>query len=105
MTAHIKQHNGTPTLFLDGEPTFAGYLWTHPPYTESYPAAPCASEFAKAGVHLYALDVGTQGASPEWCGPRPGNSDHFDFSTLEANLCYTYRFTQVFPPWKSRPCD
>ena len=86
MTAEIKQHNGTPTLFLDGQPTFAGYLWTHPPDPEGYPAAPCARKFSEAGFHLYAFDVGTQPSSAEWCGPQPGHPDHFDFSTLEARL-------------------
>ena len=59
MSAHVKMHNGTPTLFLDGQPAFAGYLWTHVPELDGHPAAPTIRRYAEAGVHLYAFDVGT----------------------------------------------
>ena len=32
------------------------------------------------------LKVGSRGAAVEWCGPRPGHPEHFDFSTVQARL-------------------
>ena len=85
MSAHVKMHNGTPTLFLDGQPAFAGYLWTHVPELDGHPAAPTIRRYAEAGVHLYAFDVGTQ-SSREWRGPGPDYEGHFNFSETEARL-------------------
>jgi hypothetical protein len=92
MTAHIKIHNGTPTLFLDGQPAFDGLMWSSPPAPDSWGMAPVARRFAEAGIHLYAFDVGTQGSPPEWPGGNgssPAPEADFDFSTVEA------RFNQV----------
>jgi hypothetical protein len=86
MAATVKPFNGTPTLFLDGHPAFASYLWTSSPGPGEYAGAPVARRFAEAGIHLYALDVGAGGSMPEWCGPGPGRASHFDFSTVEARL-------------------
>jgi len=36
---------------------------------------------AKAGIHIYAFDVGKDF---EWVEPRGGRTDPFDFSTVEA---------------------
>ena len=85
MSAQVGSHNGTPTLFLDGQPAFAGYMWTSVPDLEDYPAADIVRRFSEAGVHLYAFDVGTQ-SSKEWCGPGPGRDSPFDFSLTEARL-------------------
>lgn len=85
-TAQVKLHNGTPTLFLDGQPAFAGYLWASGPESESYPMAEVARAYARAGIHLHAFDVGTGGPAPEWRGPGDGRRDHFDFSTVAARL-------------------
>ena len=82
-TAHVKQHNGTPTLFLDGAPVFAGMQWlsgvlavdgTH---QNDY----AIREFAKVGVHLNALTV-----VPSWCGPKPDRLDFDEFAELGAQL-------------------
>ena len=86
MTTRIKMHNGTPTPFVDDEPTFASSLWPTAPEPDGYASARVAARFAEAGIHLHALDVGSRGIAVEWCGPRPGQTDHFDFSTLEARL-------------------
>lgn len=83
MKAHVAMHNGAPTLFLNGVPTFASMQWLSA-FIEpdgTLPNEGAIREFGKAGVHLYALGVGS-----EWCGPRPGNSDHFDFSMVEPYL-------------------
>lgn len=84
MRAEVRQHNGTPTLFLGEQPAFAGYLWAAGPTADDYPMAEVARAYAAAGIHLYALDVGTGGPSPEWCGPGADHAGHFDFSTVEA---------------------
>ena len=89
MSAKIELYHGTPTLFLDGKPVFYGLMWGSPPEPESYPFRDCAREFAAAGVHFYAFDIGTVGSPPEWCGPRPGQAGHYDFSSL------AQRFQQV----------
>jgi hypothetical protein len=80
MSTRVALHHGTPTLFVDGQPTFASYMWASPPSPDEYPLAPAARVFAKAGIHFYAFDVGTGGTFPEW-GPHG-----FDFSTLEARF-------------------
>jgi len=86
MSAKVKMHNGTPTLFIDDKPVFAGYLWSAPPTPEGFPAAADARRFAEAGLHLYAFDVGMQGTPPEWCGPGPGRAEHWDFSSVQARF-------------------
>ena len=86
MVVHIEQHNGTPTPFLDGKPMFAGYMWTRAPKNEGYEQASIAKQYADAGIHLYAFDVGAGGRTPEWCGPGPGRDSHFDLSTVEGRL-------------------
>lgn len=95
MSAEIRQHNGVPTLFIDGQPMFAGYMWGAPPAPDEFRNADIARGYAAAGIHLYAFDVGSSGTPPEWCGPHPSSlpagtvRDHFDFSTVET------RFQQV----------
>ena len=90
MTAHVKPHNGTPTLFLDDRPAFAGYLWASGPTNTDYPMANVARAYAEAGIHLHAFDVGVGSPTPEWCGPGKGRAGHFDFSTVEARFCLLY---------------
>ncbi len=84
MKAEVRPHNGTPTLFLNGEPAFAGYLWATAPTTTDYPVADVVRAYADAGIHLHAFDVGSVGQMPEWSGPGPGHSGPYDFSTVEA---------------------
>jgi len=86
MNAHVKPHNGTPTLFLDDRPAFAGYLWASGPSSTAYPMADVAHAYAEAGIHLHAFDVGTGGPAPEWCGPGTDHVGHFDFSTIVARF-------------------
>jgi len=77
----MKMHNGTPTPHIDGKPVFAGYLWGgFDFYTGEYMSAAAAEHYAAAGIHLHAFDVGV---GREWCGPGPGRSEHFDFSSVE----------------------
>ena len=50
MKAEVRLHNGTPTLFLNGEPAFAGYLWATAPTTTDYPVADVVRAYADAGI-------------------------------------------------------
>jgi hypothetical protein len=86
MQAEIKTHNGTPTLFLDDRPSFAGYLWSNGPTATDFAMADMMRAYAKAGIQMFAFDVGTGGPCPEWCGPGPSRDGHFDFSTVEARF-------------------
>lgn len=82
-SAEIKEHNGAPTLFLNGRPTFYGTWWVSPPTTEGWIASDIAKkDAAESGIHIYAFDVG----STEWCGPGPGRTSHYDFSTVQARF-------------------
>jgi len=82
MTAKLQLHNGTPTVFVDGQPIFMSYLWMRGPTRDEYEAADTTRAYARAGIHAHAFDVGTQAQEPEWCGPAPGRDEHWDFSTL-----------------------
>jgi len=86
MTAHVRQHNGTPTVFLDGKPVFASYMWGHSPTSKEYSMTAIARSYAEAGIHFYDFDVGAGGPEPEWCGPAPDRENHFDFSTVQARF-------------------
>jgi hypothetical protein len=79
--AEVKLHQGTPTLFLNGEPVFAGMCWVDPPAVEGWRDAEYARGIGKAGIHIYAFDAGKDF---EWVEPKAGRSDPFDFSTVEA---------------------
>lgn len=85
MPAHVRFHNGTPTLFLDGRPVFAGLIWDSGPRADGYPGAAVARRYAEAGIHLHTFDVGSQNTN-EWCGPHEGGDGHFDFSQTETRF-------------------
>ena len=80
LVTQVKQYNGTPTLFLDGKPTFAGMCWVTTPSMEGWRDAENAPAVAKAGIHIYSFDAGK---GFEWVEPKAGRSDAFDFSTIE----------------------
>jgi hypothetical protein len=81
LVAQVKFHNGTPTLFLNGEPTFAGMCWVSTPSEEGWRDGEHVRAVAEAGIHIYAFDAGKDF---EWVEPRAGSTDPFDFSTVEA---------------------
>src|SRR3954469_13686851 len=83
MKAEVRTYNGTPTLFLDGQPKFADVQWTNyldPDGIEI--TQEVIRAYASAGVHIYTTDA----LSYEWCGPRPGDNREFDFSPLGPRL-------------------
>jgi hypothetical protein len=91
--AQVKQYNGTPTLFLDGQPTYYSGMWVSAPspdhwghveWSAEHPTsgnANTAQRTAETGIHIYVFDVGR-----EWCGPQEGHSGHFNFSDVEASF-------------------
>jgi hypothetical protein len=82
-SAEVKTYNGAPTLFLDGKPAFYGAWWVSPPTTDGWPASGVTKKnSSETGIHIYAFDVGPA----EWCGPAPGRSSHYDFSTVKARF-------------------
>lgn len=84
--AEVRLHHGTPTLFLNGEPVFAGIYWVSAPTPTGWEFSSGARQSRQTGIHIYAFDVGV---GTEWRGPAPGRSSDYDFSTLQA------RFQQV----------
>ena len=91
--AQVKPYNGTPTLFLSGKPVFYSGLWVTTPAPDhwghkqgSWPLplpgdTDTAQRTARTGSHIYDFLTGS-----EWCGPRAGHSDHFDFSKAAAQF-------------------
>ena len=86
MTAQVKIHNGTPTLFVDGQPTFYGLMWGSAPTPEAYALKECARLYGEAGIHFFTFDIGTYGSPPEWRGLKEGQVGPYDFSTLKARF-------------------
>ena len=83
MKAEVRTYNGTPTLYLNDQPVFADVQWVgylDPNGLEVTQTAIRA--FAKSNVHIYTTDA----LNFEWCGPRPGDPRHYDFSTLGPRL-------------------
>ncbi|MDP6108047.1 MAG: hypothetical protein QGI33_06400, partial [Candidatus Brocadiia bacterium] len=74
--AEVKQHNGTPTLFVNGEPEFWTCMWSRGPEPDDD-----ARQTAElAGIHIYTPHTGSQ---DHWCGPGEGHSGHWDLSSLK----------------------
>lgn len=77
-SVEVKQFNGTPTLFLDGEPAFFASMWSWGEHTEDMQQT--ADE---AGIHIYCVRMGVP---DEWFGPGEGHTGHFDFSNVKERL-------------------
>jgi len=77
MKAQVKQHNGTPTLFLDDKPVygnmhlFGGWNPDKMDYTQA-----AIGRFASNGIHIYSFDA----VGAEWNGPRLGGPGEYDFT-------------------------
>ena len=81
--AEVRPYNGSPALFLDGQPIFPAINWVSAPRPDGWEFTAQARLNAATGVHIYAFDVGK---GTEWVGPGPGRSGDFDFSTVEARF-------------------
>jgi hypothetical protein len=80
MKAHVRPHNGAPTLFLDDKPVYANLQWIGG-FNLADPKSVALTQtamraFAKSGVHLYTLD----GFFNDWCGPRADSALPYDFT-------------------------
>jgi hypothetical protein len=83
MKAHVKQHNGTPTLFLDGQPAFGNiHLIGGIDPNGVALTQEAVRAFAAAGVHIYSLDA----LGDEWYAPRPTGGGPFDFTKTAPRL-------------------
>jgi hypothetical protein len=83
MKAQLRNHNGTPTVFLDGQPAFFGcHLVGYMDPANLKEHQPYARKYAEAGVHIYSVD----NLSQEWVGPRPDNPYPHDFSSVVPRL-------------------
>ena len=83
MKAQLKQHNGTPTVFLDDQPIFFGcHLVGYMVPGEYEQTKPYAQRYGEAGIHIYSVDSLTH----EWVGPRPDNPSHYDFTLVGPRL-------------------
>jgi hypothetical protein len=83
MKAQVKNFNGTPTIYLNDQPIFAGIHWVaglDPNFLEINQA--CIRKYSSVGIHIYSVDA----IGPEWCGPKPGSPSHFDFSAVAPRL-------------------
>lgn len=80
--AEIREHNGAPTLFIDGEPDSAMVYMTYHPDSKYF------RQFGEHGVHLYSFPSTCsrhtwQGfARQAWLGP----GDNFDFTQLDEQI-------------------
>jgi hypothetical protein len=81
--AEVRPHNGSPALFLDGEPVFAAINWVSGPAPDKWDFEEQAKRSAGTGIHIYAFDVGK---GTEWVGPGRGRDGDLDFSTVEARF-------------------
>jgi hypothetical protein len=82
-SADVRNHNGSPALFLDGKPAFPAINWVSGPTPDKWDFEERARRSAETGIHIYAFDVGK---GTEWVGPGPGRKGNFDFSTVEARF-------------------
>jgi len=83
MSAILKDNHGTPTLYLNGKPVFYGLMWGSAPSPDDYPLKECARYYGQAGVHFFTFDMGMQGNPPDWCGPRSGSVNFYNFDVLQ----------------------
>jgi len=82
-TAHVKMHQGTPTLFLDGQPVFASMQWLSSATVIDvvHQNDDAIREFAAAGIHLNAITV-----APAWCGPKPEQANYDEFESIDIQM-------------------
>ena len=58
MAARVSLHNGTPTCFLDGQPTFLGYMLCSGPDLDGWGAAEAARLYAEAPAAAIIYSMG-----------------------------------------------
>src|SRR5688500_13640643 len=84
MKAQVRQHNGTPTLFLDDQPVFADCQWVgsfDPQYFTAEARASMAA-FRDANVRIYSTDAMME----EWTEPGADPARPFNFESVGERL-------------------
>jgi hypothetical protein len=90
--AEVKSHNGTPTVFIDGKPSFYHLAWFPSPARKNSDKfrKTVRAHARRTGVHLYTFDNGVVAFGSEgdaWIpGPRPGSDSHYDFGSVQRQL-------------------
>lgn len=85
-TAEVKEHNGTPTLFLDGQPEFYACHWccATAPQPDRWGLSESARRISKAtNIHIYAFDIRP---FRQYFVKEKGTSNRFDFSTVSPSF-------------------
>jgi hypothetical protein len=85
MKAHVRPHNGTPTLFLNGQPAYANIhlIGGLDPTPEGWAITEDAiRRYAANDIHIYSIDA----AGDEWYGPRLADPDQFDYTPTAGRL-------------------
>jgi len=98
--AEVRQHRGSPALFLDGEPVYASVFWCPPPTDEGWPHAEHAASMAQAGVHIYTFGF-------TWPEPSPDGTYDLDPLTrafeqvlaVDPDALFLPRFQLEAPDW------
>ena len=85
-TAEVREHNGTPTLFLDGQPEFYACHWcaATAPQPEEWGLSEQAREISReTDIHIYAFDIRAFG---QYFIKEKASSSRFDFSTVKPSF-------------------
>ena len=83
MIAEIRQHNGTPTMFIDGQPVFASYLWHNAPTRDAYEARPWPA--VAEAAYILCLDV-ARGREAASGAPGAGARGAFRFTGFRERM-------------------
>ncbi len=80
MKAHVRMHNGTPTLFLNDQPHYANVQWVGSldptqPVKETQASIRALSAH---GIHIYTTD----GIGNGWCGVGQGREGDYDLAPV-----------------------
>ncbi|MCE9613601.1 MAG: hypothetical protein K8T26_04950 [Lentisphaerae bacterium] len=89
--AEVKIHQGTPTVFIDGQPSPYHLAWLQTPDRQNLDSFKrvVAATARRTGVHLYAFENGTvsMGRGPAWIpGPREGHADDYDLDAIAGDF-------------------
>ena len=84
MKAQVRQHNGTPTLFLDDQPVFADCQWVGSLDAQwvTPDTLTAIRAYRDSNIHIYSTDA----LAYEWTEPRADGGQRFDFSPLAERL-------------------
>ncbi|MCE9613602.1 MAG: hypothetical protein K8T26_04955 [Lentisphaerae bacterium] len=89
--AELKLHNGTPTVFVKGQPSPYHMAWFQTPDQKNLAnfKRVVAATARRTGLHLYAFENGTAafGTGPTWIpGPREGQAGDYDLEAIAGDF-------------------